>query len=411
MPYPAILHCDLNNFYASCECALNPALRDVPLAVCGDPERRHGIVLAKNALAKQCGVKTAEPIWQAKQKCPDLITVPPQFDLYFEYSRRVQAIYLEYTDLVESFGLDECWLDVTASKLLFGDAVHIANEIRNRVKREVGLTISVGVAHTKTLAKLGSDMKKPDATTVITPENMAETVWRLPASEMIFVGEQTAKRLHKLNIFTLGDLARADEALLSKHFGVMGARLKNAALGNESDRVKSYYEKREIKSVGHGVTLSQDIKTLGEAHLTVQGLSEMIASRLRRYGYLAGGVQVHLRDHSLQCVSKQKQISPTDTATEIATAAEELFSQLFHAENPIRTLTVNTFALTATDIPRQQSMFDTPQSEKHRRLGSVVDAIRKKHGNESIERGVLLKNSFISDHSSDEDDLLPFKRN
>ena len=205
-----ILHCDLNCFYASVELLSHPDLRDVPMAVCGDPNSRHGIILAKNEPAKKFGIQTAETIWQAKKKCPDLVLLPPHHDLYREYSRKVNAIYDEYTDLVEPFGIDESWLDVTHTLHLFGgDARALADALRERMKRQLGLTLSVGVSFNKVFAKLGSDYKKPDATTVISRENWKELVWPLQVGDLLYVGGAARKLLKQYGITTIGQLPPA----------------------------------------------------------------------------------------------------------------------------------------------------------------------------------------------------------
>ena len=210
-----ILHIDMNNFYASVETLYDPSLKDIPMAVGGDKERRHGIVLAKNMLAKAKGVKTAEALWEAERKCPGIKFVPPHFERYAKYSRLAKEIYMQYTDMVESFGLDECWLDVSESANLFGGGKKIAEEIRAAVKKEIGITVSVGVSWNKIFAKLGSDMKKPDAVTEITEENYRDLVWRLPVEELLYVGRATKNKLNKRGVYTIGQLANTDEALLS----------------------------------------------------------------------------------------------------------------------------------------------------------------------------------------------------
>lgn len=217
-----ILHCDMNNFYASVECLYNPALRGKPVAVGGDVEARHGIILAKNYEAKKYGVQTGEALWQAKQKCPGLTIVPPSFEKYLRFSRLAREIYGCYTDRIESFGLDECWLDLTGSERLFGGGKAVADKLRERIKFELGVTISVGVSHNKIFAKLGSDMKKPDATTVITRENYKDVVWPLPVSDLLFVGPATTRKLARYGIHTIGQLAQAD-----------GRRMAGAAAGQK----------------------------------------------------------------------------------------------------------------------------------------------------------------------------------
>ena len=240
-----VLHCDLNNFYASVAVLLDPSLAGKPVAVCGDPKKRHGIVLAKSMPAKLKGVQTGEAIWQAQKKCPDLVLVAPQYDKYVYYSKKVREIYARYTDRIESFGIDECWLDVTGSTRLFGSPEKIAYEIKEAVKNEIGLTISVGVSFTKVFAKLGSDMKKPDAVTVISPENFKEKIWKLPASEMLYVGRRVAEKLALLNIHTIGELANADRSLLRAHFGIVGDKMAGSA--SQTRRRSPRPEKRRAR--------------------------------------------------------------------------------------------------------------------------------------------------------------------
>ena len=279
-----ILHCDLNNFYASVECLLNPCLKGYCVAVTGDQDMRHGIVLAKSNEAKAMGVKTAEAIWQARKKCPDLICVPPHYNAYVEYSKKVKEIYARYSDRVEAFSLDECWIDVTDTLPLLGkDGKQTADEIRETVKKETGLTISVGVSFTKSFAKLGSDMKKPDATTVITKENFRKTVWNLDVADMIMIGRKTAEKLNKYNIFTIGQLAKADDWLMKDLFGVNGIKILDAANGRDFTPVALSHEERDIKSVGHGTTAAKDVGTYEDASNIIYFLCEMISTRMRRY--------------------------------------------------------------------------------------------------------------------------------
>lgn len=246
-----ILHSDLNNFYASVECLDNTTLRGKPVAVCGDPELRHGIVLAKSYEAKAFGVATGQAIWEAKQRCPDLMVVPPRYDRYIELSQSVRALYVQYTDQVEPFGLDESWLDVGGSVGLFGDGKHIADEIRLRVRHEIGLTVSVGVSFNKVFAKLGSDLKKPDATTVISRENFRELAWSQPVSDLLYVGPATTKKLGRYGIRTIGDLARTDPAFPHAILGKVGVMLWRFANGLDSSGVATYYAMPPIKSIGN----------------------------------------------------------------------------------------------------------------------------------------------------------------
>ena len=273
-----ILHSDLNNFYASVECLRRPELKDKPIAVCGSFEDRHGVVLAKNMPAKAMGVKTGEVFWQARKKCPELVSVPADFPAYVAVSRRVREIYARYTDRIEPFGIDECWLDVTESGFLFGSGREIADRIREEVKREIGVTVSVGVSWNKIFAKLASDMKKPDAVTEITRRNFRETAWRLPVSDLLYVGKATAKKLSYMGISTIGDLARADEDALTRELGKWGKVLQIYACGDDDSPVAAEDSRREIKSVGNSLTSYRDLTTEEDVRMLLLMLSESAAS-------------------------------------------------------------------------------------------------------------------------------------
>lgn len=405
-----ILHCDLNNFYASVEQLLNPDLKGKYIAVSGNPQKRSGIILAKNTAAKLMGVQTAEPIWQAKQKCPELICVPPHFEYYVHFSKRVRSIYERYTDKVEGFGLDECWLDVTHSKL-FGTPFEIAEKIRNDVKSETGLTISVGVSFTKTFAKLGSDLKKPDATTVISRENYQQVVWKLPVCEMLFIGKRTGAKLNEMGIFTLGDLACASCDALKKRFGVVGERLILAARGEDEEEVLASDVERQIKSVSHGTTTLRDMVTYDDADKVIFYLSDMVATRLRRYGLLGEVVHLDIRRNDLSHESKQSKISPTQVADNIYVAAKKLLRCIWRAEQdtPLRSLTVSVANLSEVCTGVQMSIFDT-RDEKEQNLEFSLDLIRKKFGFNAITRASELDNDLLSGKQFSEEDLLPFHR-
>ena len=266
-----ILHSDLNNFYASVECLYHPELREKPVAVCGDPELRHGIVLAKNQLAKGCGIKTGEVLWQARQKCPELVLVPPSYERYLSYSAMAKEIYQEYTDQVESFGLDECWLDVTGSTALFGGGCTLADRIRERIRRELGVTASVGVSFNKVFAKLGSDLRKPDATTAISPRDFREKIWPLPVQTLLYVGRATQNKLQRYGIRTIGELARADRGMLQFAFGKNGLMLWAFANGLDTSPVSNIGAKSLIKSIGNSTTTPRDLLSDGEVRITQIG--------------------------------------------------------------------------------------------------------------------------------------------
>ncbi len=407
-----ILHCDLNNFYASVECILNPSLKGYCVAVCGDKDVRHGIILAKSNEAKALGVKTAETVWQARKKCPDLICVPPHHNAYADYSRKVKNIYLQYSDRVESFSLDECWIDVTDSLNLFGSGKKIADEIRERVKKETELTISVGVSFTKSFAKLGSDMKKPDATTVISKENFRNTVWNLDVSEMIMIGKKTAESLKKYNIFTIGQLAKADDLLMKDVFGINGIKMIDAANGRDYTPVNKADEDREVKSVGHGTTTNKDLDTYADASAVIYFLSEMVASRMRRYNVIGKTVSLDLRNSNLEHLSRQKPMpSSNHVAKEIAGTAVQLLKANWHPDSdaPLRTITVAVSNIEKCGGSVQEDFFaqDTQKSEK---LENAMDVIRGKYGFGAIARANYFSADFIADKNNDDEDLLPFKR-
>lgn len=308
-----ILHSDMNNCYASIELLHHPELRGKPLAVGGDPEARHGIVLAKDQLAKKAGVQTGMALWQAKQVCPDIVFVPPRMDLYLRFSRLAHEIYADYTDMQEPFGVDESWLDVTDSCTLKGDGFQIANQISNRIKRELGITVSIGVSWNKIFAKLGSDYKKPDAITVISKENYKDIVWKLPASDLLYVGRSTEKKLRTLGIFTIGQLAQADPKLLKSVFGKMGLVLSLFANGEDQTPVNRENIHAPIKSIGNSTTTPRDLETYEDVAIITYALSESVSARLRENNFACNVVEISVRDNELYSFTRQKKISnPTD---------------------------------------------------------------------------------------------------
>lgn len=386
-----ILHCDLNSFFASVEVKHRPELRGKPVAVCGAIEDRHGIVLAKTQEAKRFGVSTGEAIWQAKQKCRDLIIAEPHYELYDKYSHEAQKIYYRYTDLVESFGMDECWLDVTGSRLLFGDGKTIANEIRKVIKEELGLTISVGVSFTKIFAKLGSDMKKPDATTVITPENFREKIWPLKVNEMMGIGRATQKKLSRYGIYTLGQLAQTDISFCIKTLGKIGSELWLNANGHGSDIVAVYNNYAPVKSIGRGSTFPYDLTTNDEVRLRLYYLSEDVAQRLRKGGLSATKVQISVKNEELVVRDIQAPLEyPSQSWVEIASKAYEIFISNYRWDKNVRALTVRAIDLVCDNTPYQIDCF-CDQSTRERSLTReiTVDNIRDRYGNTSIETAAL----------------------
>ncbi len=386
-----ILHCDMNNFYASCECAVNPALRGLPIAVCGSQEDRHGIVLAKSEQAKARGVKTGDAIWQAKQKCPGLTVIPPHYGLYLEYSQRARAIYAEYTDLIEPMGLDEVWLDVTGSQLLFGDGMTIANTLRRRIREELGLTISVGVSFNKIFAKLGSDLKKPDAVTHIPKERYREIVRPLPVGMLFGVGRATGKGLSAMGIETMGQLADAPLNVLEHKFGKHGRSLWQSANGKDCSPVAPMDAELPMKTAGHGVTTSRDLENEAEVWRVMLQLTQDLSHRLRLYGKRAHGVSVAVRDANLSWKQWQEKLTlPTQSPSELARRAFELFRRGYQWHLPVRSVTVTAIDLCREDAPLQLDLFaDTAAIRRREQLDACVERIRNRYGATAIHPAIL----------------------
>ncbi len=389
-----ILHCDLNCFYASVELLAHPELRTVPVAVCGDPNTRHGIILAKNEPAKRCGIVTAETIWQAKKKCPDLVLLPPHRELYPIYSQKVNAIYEQYTDLVEPFGIDESWLDITGTVHLFGgDSVRVADEIRSRIREELGLTASAGVSFNKVFAKLGSDYRKPDATTAIPPEGWQSIVWPLPAGALLFVGQAAQKILRQYGIQTIGQLAAAPRTMLETLMGKLGTQLWDYANGLDRSPVRPYGQRDPVKSIGNGTTFPENLTTRSQVTAAAALLCDQVASRLRREGLYAGGVQITLRDPAFHDRSRQMQLAaPTHLMRELLSGVTELLAGLWQPPSPIRMLTVTAIhlvdeqeAFTQLDLFEAQQA--APRRERQERLEGVLDTIREKYGTAALRFG------------------------
>lgn len=393
-----ILHCDMNGFFASVELLDHPELKDKPMAVCGDPDSRHGIILAKNQLAKDYGVVTAETIWKAKEKCPDLQLVKPHMAKYKHYCKEINKIYLRFTDMVEPFSIDESWLDVTASQKLFGDGKHIADTIRNAVKEELGLTLSAGVSFNKTFAKMGSDYKKPDATTVITRENYKELLWCLSAKELFGVGKATAEKLSKSGIKTIGDIACADKKYLTSLLGKAGTVMWEHANGIDDSPVALYTDKEPVKSVGNGITFKRDLTTDGDIAAAVKALSDTVAGRLRQYGLKAYGIKVDIKDPYFKVISRQKQLfAPTWLAEEIAKHSTEIINASWKKDSPIRMLTITGINLTDQLDQEQLSLFDADihQKDKAEKVEFTMDEVRKKYGTDAIGFASAIKNDII----------------
>lgn len=392
-----ILHCDMNGFFASVELLDYPEFRDKPMAVCGDPESRHGIILAKNEIAKRYGVVTAETLWQARKKCPDLQTVPPHHKKYQHYSRLINEIYLQYTDMVEPFSVDESWLDVTASQKLFGNGKQIADKIRHQVKKELGLTLSAGVSFNKIFAKMGSDYKKPDATTVITQENYKNILWPLDIRDLFFVGKATADKLQGIGIHTIGQLAESDRHTVTALLGKQGNIIHDYANGLDQTPVSRFDEREDVKSIGNGSTFRRNLEGIQDIRTAVIALSDTVAVRLRQKKKKAFGVKVDIKDPSLKVISRQQQLdNPTNLAENIADTAVSIIEKSWNLRHPIRMLTVTAINLCPEDQAQQLSLFSSEniQNETGEKMERTMDDIRKKFGRNAITFGRIIKNDI-----------------
>jgi len=388
----AILHSDLNAFYASVEMMLDPSLRGKAVAVCGSTEDRHGIVLAKSDLAKKAGVKTGMVNWEARQLCRDLIVVPPQYDQYLKYSKLTQSIYQRYTDMIEPFGMDECWLDVTGSQAMCGDAMTIAESIRRSVREELGLTVSIGVSFNKIFAKLGSDLKKPDAITQIQRSDFKEKIWPLDCSEMIYCGRATTAKLAKYGIHTIGEVAATDPTFLKRLLGVNGVALWNYANGTDTSRVMHKDFISPVKSIGHGITCVADLENEDEVHRVILALSQDIGHRLRVHELSARGVQIFVRGNDLLGSQFQCKLPfTTQLPSEIAGAAFRVFQERYRWGSKVRAVTVRAIDLVPQNSPNQLSIFvDAEKLDRRERLQDAIEELRGRFGKQSITYATLL---------------------
>lgn len=394
-----VLHSDLNNFYASVECLRHPEIREKPVVVVGNKEDRHGIVLAKNMIAKKAGVKTGDVYWEARQKCGNtLVEVQADFGEYLKVSKEVRKIYEDYTDRIEAYGIDECWLDVTASLKLFGSGVQIANTIRERVKKQIGITVSVGVSWNKIFAKLGSDMKKPDAVTEITEDNYKEIVWSLPVEDLLYVGNATKQKLNRIGVKTIGQLAQSDEALLVRRLGKWGNYLYAFANGKDNSPVTTVDEEENIKSIGNSLTVYRDLKDDEDVRMVIHLLADSVAARMRESGLTrARTVHLYARAADLSGFQKQGKLSrPCSNELEISKKAFELFQDVYPWQNYVRGL-----GISVTDFcfgAQQLDLFGSlEKDEKQRRLDAAIDKLRKKYGNNVIQSAIIYKDPKIRD--------------
>lgn len=387
MKQRVILHSDMNNFYASVECVHRPEIRGNPVVVGGDEAQRHGIVLAKNDIAKAAGVRTGEALWQARERCPGLMVLPPNYPLYLRYAKFARQIYADYTSQIEPFGLDEAWLDVSGE-----DGVLVAGEIRQRIKRELGVTVSVGVSYNKIFAKLGSDIKKPDATTLISRDNFKSVAWPLPVEELLYVGRATKVKLQRLGITTIGELATTPVSLLHGLFGKVGDVLYTFANGLDDSPVMQMDEESLIKSVGNSTTTPRDLICNEDVKITLFVLCESVCTRMREHGFLCRTVAVSVRDNELSRFERQCKLSrPSHISGEIADAAMRLFIDNYSWPRPIRSIGVRCTDLVPVSLPLQLSVFsDERQRQKNEALDRAVDQVRQRFGHFSLQRACML---------------------
>ncbi len=395
-----IIHCDLNSFFASVEILKQPWLANIPMAVAGDSKKRKGVILAKNILAARCGVKTAEPIWSAKAKCSNLMIISPSNDDYLIVSQKVRKIYEEYSNRIEAFGIDECWLDISKIASDFEEGRELADEIREKIHSHIGITASCGVSFNKVFAKLGSDMKKPDATTVIDENNFKETVWTLPVERLLYVGGATVKTLNAMNIFTVGQLASADTAELERAFGKNGITLWINANGQDMSPVEITNISTDMKSISNSITLPRDITEDEDVRAVLLSLSEKVSGRMRRHGYVCDTVALFVRDYNLESFERQIKLeNPNRTAACLFDAAYTLYIENNISKIPIRALGIKASNLSKCNEGQISMSYSPDKFEKYEKIESLTDSIRSQFGKASIKRGIMLADTVISDMS------------
>ena len=403
-----ILHSDCNSFYASVECLHHPEIREKPVAVGGDIEQRHGIILAKNQLAKQFHVSTGEAIWRAKQKCPELIVLPPNFPLYLRFSRLARDIYLDYSNRVEPFGLDEAWLDITSSENQKDKGERTAHEIRKRIREELGITVSIGVSYNKIFAKLGSDYRKPDAVTMITKENYRQIAWPLPVSDLLYVGPATKRKLNGFGVHTIGELAQTPVEILRSKFGKIGDILWCFSNGLDSSPVADFQNQPVVKSIGNSTTAPRDLERDEDVKIILYVLADSVARRLREQGLKGRTIHFSVRDNSLFSFTRQKTLGfYTNLTEEIAGEALSLFREHYQWKRPVRSIGISVSDLEAGTICSQTSLFcDEVKREKMERLDNAVDRLKARFGTFAIQPAVLLKDRKLSGFDPKNDHII-----
>lgn len=403
-----ILHSDCNGFFASVECLYNPEIRQKPVAVCGDADKRHGIILAKNEIAKKYNIKTGEAIWQAKQKCPELVVADAHYDRYLRFSKMAGRIYSDYTDMIEPFGLDESWLDITANVENFEQGYQIADEIRRRVKYELGITVSIGVSFNKIFAKLGSDYKKPDAVTLITPENYKDIVFPLPSEDLLGVGRATKKRLKTLGINTIGDIANAPREILRSQLGKFGNTLYSFANGYDSSPVKKIGYTSLPKSIGNSTTPSKDMENFEDAKIVLSVLCDSVCRRAREQNLVASTVSINIRDKDLYIINRQEKLSRhTNLTSEITAATLKLLDINYDWRKPIRSIGVTLSDFVPGNTSAQTSIFvDEYKREKLEKLDHSLDGLKARFGSFCVRPANTLRDKELSGFSPKEENIV-----
>lgn len=401
-----ILHSDCNGFYASVECLHNPQLRDKPVAVSGDAENRHGIILAKNEIAKKYKVKTGEAIWQAKQKCPELVTVPPHFELYKRFSKMARRIYSDYTDRIENFGLDEAWLDITNG--IESDGYKTALEIKNRIKEELGITVSIGVSFNKIFAKFGSDYKKPDAITCITRENFKDIVWNSPTGDLLYVGKATKNKLNRIGIYTIGDIANTSPDILRKLLGKWGDLIYGFANGFDSSPVAHMNDNTEVKSIGNSTTTPRDMESFDDVKVVMYVLCDSVCRRLREQGFMAKTVGISIRDNELNSFTRQCKLENYTCLTkDITQSAFSLFKRSYKMQRPLRSIGVSVTDFVQNNIPHQINFLQNEEKLiQNETLDKTLDVLKKRFGNYIVQPAVLLNDRGLSSFNPKDDHVI-----
>lgn len=393
-----ILHVDCNKFFASVECLHHPEIRSFPVVVGGREEARHGIVLTKNEIASKYGIETAEPLWKARQKCSNLIVVPPNYPLYVRFSKLVREILKDYSNNIEPFGLDEAWVDVSESAAIFGNGEKIAEEIRQRIKFELGITVSIGVSYNKIFAKLGSDYKKPDAITIISKDNFKKIVWPLPAYDLLWIGKATYKKLCSHYRYTIGDVANTDPELLHRWFGKNGYMLHSFANGYNKDPVMKTGYKSDVKSISNSVTSPRDLVSDEDVKSVFLVLSESVARRLREQGLYTQNICISLRNNMLNTVTCQRELDcATNITAEICETAYNIYKTSYQKTVPLRSVGICAKALIPATTPIQLDIFkDQKNREKKEKIDQAVDILKHRYGNECITLARIMKNNDIT---------------